>query len=161
MPKIITPQQRQSECLAHLDRVIAQAEGLKAAIQAGDRATVADGAKVGEAAYCYIRRSADKLPEAAQAEAPSAIQRVVIVGPNLPSSLQRLGQHHVHAEGCADLKRGAIRPYAETEAYVAEARSMTEIGEDLYADFLAEGSMQPDEVLMDLHFAPCVTLPVQ
>lgn len=91
----------------------------------------------------------------------STSQRVVIVGPNLPGSLQRLGTFHVHAEGCADLKRGAIRPYAEQDApYATEYSSRIELADDIYADIMAEGDYASGDLVGDFHFAPCVTLPM-
>lgn len=83
-------------------------------------------------------------------------QRVTVVGPNLPGSLQRIATFHVHAEGCADLKRGAIRPHA-AQGWTIEARSLTEVCDEVYPpeDFECESG----EYLFDFHFAPCVNLP--
>jgi hypothetical protein len=86
-------------------------------------------------------------------------QRVIIVGPNLPGSLQRQGQFHVHAEGCADLKRGAIRPYAEREVAV-EMASQEDVAEYIYSDIIAESGGEAIDYLDEFHFAPCVHLPV-
>lgn len=86
-------------------------------------------------------------------------QSVVIVGPNLPRSLERFGTFHVHAEGCADLTRGAIRHYA-ADAWPMLASSRDAVVFEIHADFLAENE---DSSVADyrgeVHFAPCVRLP--
>jgi hypothetical protein len=92
-------------------------------------------------------------------------QNVTIVGPNLPGSLQRLGGFHVHAAGCADLKRGAIRPYVADYGWTIEADSLEAIAAEVYADQIAEHEGDGTQYetaagyLDDFHFAPCVTLP--
>jgi len=88
-------------------------------------------------------------------------QRVTIVGPNLPGSLQRQGTFHVHAEGCADLKRGAIREEAEN-GWTIEASSVDEVVQNIYdpGNFQYDPSDPADysPYLHDVHFAPCVQL---
>jgi hypothetical protein len=89
--------------------------------------------------------------------------RVTIVGPNLPGSLQRQGTFHVHAEGCADLKRGPIRPYAE-QGWTIDATSREDVAEEVYADMIDEhegdGTVYATAAgyVSDFHFAPCVQL---
>lgn len=102
-------------------------------------------------------------PVAIQAEVeayarPAEGQRVTIVGPNLPRSLADQGTFHVHAAGCADLNRGAIRE-AAMDAWTIEATSKTEVCDATYdpSDFQCESG----EYLYDFHFAPCVTIPEQ
>jgi len=86
------------------------------------------------------------------------VQRVTIVGPNLPGSLQAKGTFHVHAEGCADLNRGAIRDFA-LEGETIEARSMVEVSDYIYDP--DEFGCEPGENVDDFHFAPCVRIPFE
>lgn len=83
-------------------------------------------------------------------------QRVVIVGPNL--SDQSKGSFHVHAEGCADLRRNHNLRY-EDHGHVIDATSLCHVAESVYDN----GIMQDDETgldyLSDFHIAPCVQLP--
>lgn len=98
----------------------------------------------------------DDSPEAwAAFDAAPAIQRVTIVGPNLPRQAQ--ATFHVHAEGCADLKRGWIKDYAP-DGWTIEATSLTDVCDEVYPpeDFECESGAY----LYDFHIAPCVTLPV-
>lgn len=93
-------------------------------------------------------------------------QRLTVVGPNLPN--QAKATFHVHAEGCPDLRRGWIRPYAAYagtggEGWTAEYSSLYDLEADVY-DFLQQpGGEDPDYVLgqyqNEFHFAPCVLLP--
>ncbi len=85
-----------------------------------------------------------------------ATHAVVVVGPNLPCSLARKGTFHVHAAGCADLKRGPIREHARGVA--AEQRSsLVELCDSVYppSDFQCESG----EYLGEFYVAPCCTLP--
>lgn len=81
---------------------------------------------------------------------------VTVVGPNLPDQSQ--GDMHVHAAGCADLKRGQLRNHAER--WTVEVDSVQAVVEAIYSDMIAE--CDPDEPYgtwvdyeADLHFAPC------
>ena len=116
-----------------------------------------------EAALCRMRRNLDKLAAEAASEASEpASQRLVVVGPNLPASLSHLGTFHVHAEGCADLKRGAIRPYAEQEIRdggAIEFRTQVEVAEHIYDNGIMTEDETGADYLFDFHFAPCVHLP--
>lgn len=47
--------------------------------------------------------------------------QITAVGPNLPSSLQRKGEFHVHATGCMDLRRGALRDLDQTYTFNASS----------------------------------------
>jgi len=83
--------------------------------------------------------------------------RVHIIGPNLPD--QSKGGFHVHAEGCSDVKRSKL--YASPEfdgdkSYVYDLPSAVAAGDEVYADHIAEGSMEPGEGVHDLYFFPCV-----
>jgi len=84
-------------------------------------------------------------------------QRLTIVGPNLPS--QANATFHVHAAGCADLKRGWIARYAR-DAWDMNADYLVDVEADVY-DFVPDEN--PDytlgDYLDDFHFAPCVHLP--
>lgn len=85
-------------------------------------------------------------------------QSVTICGPNLRD--QSKGQFHVHAAGCADLVRGAAREPEYRHGWTIEAESRVEVGDSIYEDHIAEGSMEPGEGMSDCHFFPCVHLPV-
>lgn len=82
--------------------------------------------------------------------------KVVVIGPNLWK--QDKGQFHVHAVGCADINRDPHR-YGYRQAaphMVIEANSPDAVGDEIYADHIGEGSMNPGEGTSDCHFAPCV-----
>jgi hypothetical protein len=79
--------------------------------------------------------------------------KVTICGPNLND--QSKGTFHVHAEGCADLKRNAQREPEYRHGWTIEAASRDEVGDEIYADHIAEGSMRPGEGADDCHFFPC------
>jgi len=92
-------------------------------------------------------------------------QRLTVVGPNLPREAR--ATFHVHAEGCDDLRRGWIRPYAAYagtggEGWTAEYDSLLAVEADVYDFAPAENE---DYTLGDwqseFHFAPCVTLPLE
>jgi hypothetical protein len=84
---------------------------------------------------------------------------VTVCGPNLPD--QSKGDMHVHAAGCADLKRGQLR---QADKWTVEVDSVQAVVEAIYSDMIAE--CDPDEPYgtwvdyeADLYFAPCVHLP--
>lgn len=79
--------------------------------------------------------------------------QVTICGPNLND--QSKGQYHVHAADCADLKKGARREPVYADGWTIEAKNRDEVGDDIYADHIDEGSMQPGEGKDDCHFFPC------
>lgn len=85
-------------------------------------------------------------------------QRVVIVGPNLRD--QSKGTFHVHAEGCADLKRSPNLRH-EDQSMVVEATSLIDVEQYIYGPDAGDFDVEPGTVLDDFHFAPCVNLPVQ
>jgi hypothetical protein len=83
--------------------------------------------------------------------------RVSIIGPNLRD--QSKGQFHVHAEGCADIKRMVRREpeyaYPDTFEVTTKMEAVTEVYDP--GDF----EWDPDDeslaacYLDDLHFFPC------
>lgn len=79
--------------------------------------------------------------------------QVTICGPNLYD--QSKGQFHVHAAGCADLQRGARREPEYANGWTIEASTRDEVGDEIYADHIAEGSMEPGQGQFDCHFFPC------
>jgi hypothetical protein len=82
-----------------------------------------------------------------------SVLNVVVVGPNLRD--QSKGQFHVHAEGCADLKRDPLLRH-EDQSYIFPAASVREVAEDVYADIIAENEDEDiDAYIDDFHFAPC------
>lgn len=92
-------------------------------------------------------------------------QRVVVVGPNLPVEHAKGAMLHVHAEGCADLKRGWIAPYARMERVVYEVASRYDLEAEIYY-YADESDTEEYEYTLgdyqsEFHFAPCVTLPLR
>lgn len=85
-------------------------------------------------------------------------QRVTICGPNLRD--QSKGTFHVHAADCADLVRGAQREPEYRHGWTIDATTHDDVGDNIYEDHIAEGSMKPGEGKDDCHFFPCVKLPV-
>lgn len=83
-------------------------------------------------------------------------QRLTIVGPNL--SDQSLGDFHVHAAGCADLKRNRnLRN--EDQSWTLRAHSKLAVAEHIYEDIIDENpDVSASGYLSTIHFAPCVKL---
>jgi hypothetical protein len=85
---------------------------------------------------------------------------VIIVGPNLPSSLQAKGTFHVHVFGCADLNRGPIRHHAR-DGWDLAVTSKAEVVLDCYGpnagDFDLDPASESDRAFYrnDFYFAPC------
>jgi len=84
-------------------------------------------------------------------------QRLTVVGPNLPQEAK--ATFHVHAEGCADLRRGWIARHAG-DGWTAEFSSLLDVEADVY-DFAPDEdeSYRLGDYLTEFYFAPCVTLP--
>lgn len=85
--------------------------------------------------------------------------KVTVCGPNLRD--QSKGTFHVHAAGCADLKRGARKDIAYRDGWTIDAETRVDVAEDVYDN----GIMQEDETgadyLFDFYFFPCcAALPV-
>jgi hypothetical protein len=76
---------------------------------------------------------------------------VTVCGPNLRD--QSKGQFHVHAEGCADLLRSREPEYRN--GWTIEASTRDQVGDDIYADMIAEGSMESGEGTSECYFFPC------
>jgi hypothetical protein len=90
-------------------------------------------------------------------------QRVIVIGPNLYN--QKLGQFHVHAKGCADIRRDPKRyGYDATAPHMAmEAETLIDVVNYVYSDIIAENASdshwaKPEAYLDEFHFAPCVEL---
>jgi hypothetical protein len=82
--------------------------------------------------------------------------RVVVIGPNLPN--QDNGSFHVHAEGCADIKRSPdyrSREFDGDKANVTDYATEIEMVEDVYADFVDDDN-PATEFLNDFYIFPCV-----
>ncbi len=84
------------------------------------------------------------------------MQRVTIIGPNLPRADEAKGTFHVHAEGCSD---GIRLQHRAEPGWTIDASSRERCALSVYADHIDEGSMDLADALADLYFAPCVTLP--
>lgn len=87
-------------------------------------------------------------------------QQVTILGPNLRDQSRHFV---VHAAGCRDIPRvkllGGRRAMDETP-WTIGASTLARIAEEVYGDQIREGSMTLAEAFDDIHFAPCVKLPV-
>lgn len=84
-----------------------------------------------------------------------AHQRVTIVGPNLRD--QSRGEFHVHATGCADLKRDPnLR--REDQSWTVDAASKLGVVDAIFEDIIDENKGHASDYLSQVHFAPCVTL---
>ena len=82
--------------------------------------------------------------------------QVVIIGPNLQD--QSKGSFHVHAKGCADIRRDPKRyGYRLVGPHMrVDAESCADVAEYVYEDMIAESGSDADAYLDDFHFAPCV-----
>jgi len=80
--------------------------------------------------------------------------KVTVVGPNLFD--QSKGSFHAHKAGCADLKRDP-NYRGQDLSYTFDADTRDEVGDEIYGDHIAEGSMEPGEGKYDVHFAPCTS----
>lgn len=79
--------------------------------------------------------------------------RVTICGPNLRD--QSKGSFHIHAAGCADLKRGARLEPEYRNGWTIDADSRLEVCEDVYPSDQYE--CEPGDFIYDLHFFPCAS----
>lgn len=80
--------------------------------------------------------------------------RVTICGPNLND--QSKGSFHVHAEGCADLRRQAAREPEYANGWTIEANTRDDAVLGVYDDLINSNDCEPIERYRDdLHFFPC------
>lgn len=85
--------------------------------------------------------------------------RVTICGPNLQD--QSKGQFHIHAAGCADLKRHAHREPEYRHGWTISAASQLDVAAEVYSDIMAEhegaddGLDKPEAYVSEFHFFPC------
>lgn len=88
--------------------------------------------------------------------------QVHVIGPNLPD--QSKGSFHVHAKGCADVRRNQDYSAPDFEfdrRHTYDVNSHLELSREVFADQIAEESMTEADGLHDMHFFPCVdSLPV-
>lgn len=91
------------------------------------------------------------------------MQTVTVIGPNLPRPLSDTGTMHVHAAGCADIKRTYGRHRLEAPPWSIDAETVAQIIEDIYpAEDFCYDPADPAEYSAyrgDVHVFPCVTLP--
>lgn len=80
--------------------------------------------------------------------------RVTILGPNLPRPLCDKGDMHVHAAGCADVRR--YPKGADQGGWEIDADTMQDVVEAVYGDMIDESGRAWHEYIGDLHWAPCV-----
>lgn len=93
----------------------------------------------------------------------AATMRVRILGPNLPAAAGET--FHVHAAGCADIKRSPL--YREATGWDTEADSKVDVVWDIYCDVFGDNHTagqwdDPAERApyeQDVRFFPCVVLP--
>lgn len=81
--------------------------------------------------------------------------KVTICGPNLRD--QSKGEMHVHAEGCADLKRGATREPEYRNGWTIEAATQREVVDAIYPaeDFGYDAETEWQDYAGSIHFFPC------
>jgi hypothetical protein len=85
-------------------------------------------------------------------------QWVTVYGPNLPTQGETF---HVHAAGCADVRRGFYPGLSKHQAMAWEAESIQEIVEEVYLDQIAESDGEWatwEPYAHDFKIFPCVTL---
>ena len=88
--------------------------------------------------------------------------RVTICGPNLRD--QSKGTFHVHAEGCADLARGARREPEYGNGWTVEAATAEDVVLDVYGPEAGDFEFDPSDPAdmafykSDFHFFPCTGL---
>ena len=91
--------------------------------------------------------------------------KVAIFGPNLSGVAQRMGNFHVHAEGCGDCKHyGYNRKFGGDNApgkadMIIEATSKWDVADFIYGPDAGDFDGTVEENMSDFHFAPCVRLP--
>lgn len=75
--------------------------------------------------------------------------------------LNTVNEHwlEVHRTGCQHLNRRPLR--YQDQSWTEDHESLSAAAESFACDFIAEGSMTPEEALDEVHFAPCVTLPLK
>jgi hypothetical protein len=86
-------------------------------------------------------------------------QELTILGPNLPREAK--ATFHVHAAGCADMKRGWLgRHTARDGGWNMHARCLVDVEATVY-DFAPDENedYKLGDYLSEFHFAPCVHLP--
>lgn len=82
--------------------------------------------------------------------------RVVIIGPNLPD--QSKGSFHVHAAGCADIRRSPqyrSREFDYDKTNPVSVADRDEIVEYAYADQIGGGEMTVADGRSDVYVFPC------
>lgn len=92
---------------------------------------------------------------------------IVVIGPNLMK--QNLGQFHVHAAGCADIRRDPRNfGYVWAEPHMEfECSSLQEVVDAVYSDIIGENAGDAHwsdwkAYLEEFHFAPCaLDLPME
>jgi hypothetical protein len=84
---------------------------------------------------------------------------LIVVGPNLPGSLQKKGQFHVHTAGCKDLKRNPIRSEVAQTGSLIRVNNLFEIVTWIYEpgsfDWDPEDPGDAAAYWGDFHWAPC------
>jgi hypothetical protein len=85
----------------------------------------------------------------------TGLERVTVLGPNLPSHLAQQGDYHVHHDGCEHLRRDA---YRLLDQHTFAAASRRDVAELIYGDIAAENDADPSDYLDEFYFAPCVGL---
>lgn len=90
-------------------------------------------------------------------------QNISIAGPNLRGPNRRKGTFHIHAYGCADIKRAAKSDpmFRDENLLTFVARDRREIAEEIYDNGIMEDTETGEDYLFDFYFAPCVKLPVR
>lgn len=82
--------------------------------------------------------------------------KLKIFGANLRD--QSKGQFVVHAFDCADCKKLENQREHYT---VQDHTSLLSVSTSVWSDMINEGSMTAEDGLHEMHFAPCVKLPLK
>lgn len=100
---------------------------------------------------------AHQAHKALWADSPEPV-KVTIYGPNLPVDGETF---HVHAEGCADLKRGIYPTLTDhSDGWKITVTNEQALVEAIYCDIISEAESTWDDPAYrnDIRIFPCVTL---
>lgn len=80
--------------------------------------------------------------------------KVTVSGPNLPRPLADKGTMHVHAAGCADLRK--YPKGADQGGWPLDADSVQYVVENVYGHQIEEAGATWQDYVSDFYWAPCV-----
>lgn len=82
---------------------------------------------------------------------------VTISGPNLPRPLCDKGDMHVHAAGCADLRKYPTERHTGEKGWTITVASVREVVENVYGDQIRESGSTWQDYVGDFYWAPCTS----